>query len=124
MDEAQEQQEPVSGRRAAPRARIYLPARIQTLNGNQPAELIDLSATGAKVEVRDVPRIGSGAVMKCGPIDAFAQVVWNGAQQCGLEFDEPLSEAMILAARYIADHKDELQQEQEFAVARSWVRGD
>lgn len=84
------------GRRSAPRCPVVRAAAIMTLERSRIVSLIDVSATGAKIQgCGDVP-VGSSVWLRVGTLDAFACVVWTAADLCGIAFDEPLGEEQIL----------------------------
>lgn len=112
-----------TGRRADPRARIFLPAHLETLGGRQAAELRSVSRAGAMAAVTTLPKVGSDLVLTCGAIEVFCNVVWAHDGLCGLRFDEPISDEAVLSARHISDHFPERQEEQRRAAARDWAQG-
>lgn len=115
---------PSIGRRESRRVRVVLPASVETLHGNQAAELTSLSCTGAAVSLESVPKLGADLVLRCGSLEAFCNVVWVKPGRCGLHFDEPISEADVLSARHTSDHLPASQQAQRLAAAKAWVDGN
>lgn len=114
---------PSIGRRESRRVRVFLPASIETLHGNQAADLTSLSCTGAAVSLQTVPKLSADLVLRCGSLEAFCTVVWVKPGRCGLEFEEPITDADVLSARQISDHLPASQQAQRMAAAKAWVDG-
>lgn len=77
--------------RGARRARVVLPASMETVGTRRRVALIDISQTGAKLEGEGVPAKGETIMLKVGPVDALATVVWAGAKSCGITFDRPIA---------------------------------
>lgn len=110
-------------RRSHRRARLCLPATVETVSGRTAAEITSLSRSGACVRLPSAPRVGNDIVVMCGDLDAFGTVVWSGRDACGIRFDELLSDEAVLSARYQSDHQPELIQAQRIAAARAWAQG-
>ena len=79
----------VGGRRSAPRAEMLLPVWITSLAASRTLDLVDVSATGAKLAGTDLPAVGSDLFLRVGPLDTLATVVWNRGSTCGVTFDRP-----------------------------------
>ena len=95
--------QPRSARRKAGRLRLRLPAQIITPKGTERVVLCDLSEDGARVFARtDLPR-GRDVVLRWGQSEAFGSVVWERAGFHGLQFEEPLARAVLVAARAMQD---------------------
>lgn len=114
-----------SGRRQGRRVRVCLPASIETLTGFHPAQLTSLSAGGAAVDVSIPVRLGEDLVLRCPDLglDAFSTVVWFSDGRCGVKFDEPLSDAELLAARTLSDRQPHIVKAQRLAAAKAWSEG-
>jgi hypothetical protein len=112
-----------TGRRASRRVRISLPAFLETVAGRYLAELTSLSCGGAGLRLEEPPKCGSTAVVHCGGIEAFGTVVWSECERCGIKFDDRLTEAQVLAARQLSDHRPEVVMAQRMAAARAWAEG-
>ena len=78
------------GRRSAPRASATLIAIVTTLTASHSAVLLDVSATGLRLEGPDLPRIGEDLFVTIENVVAFGTVVWANANVRGIAFDEPL----------------------------------
>ncbi|MCY1672404.1 PilZ domain-containing protein [Novosphingobium sp. SL115] len=114
----------LTGKRAAARVRLHLPARVELLTGTQKCFLEDLSVSGAAIIPRDrLPRIGDSVVVICNPIDAFGVVVWARHGRFGVSFDEPLPMTQVIALRHVADDFADSERERFREEARAWVQG-
>ncbi len=85
------------GRRAAPRQRVLLGARLVTIVDEHEVRIRDLSATGARVE-GDVPAAGTDVIVQRGGSEFFGQIMWSDGMRGGIQFDEPLSPADLFTA--------------------------
>ena len=83
------------GRRVAQRRPSFTATGIITQNRSQVGYLIDISATGAKLDGGGGLSIGQNVWLKSGHIDVLASVVWTGPTICGVQFDTPLSDDEI-----------------------------
>ena len=112
-----------TGRRASPRARICLPARLEAVSGVYAAQLVNLSCAGAAAALDAPLKPGMDVVVKCGPIDAFGVVIWARDGRCGIEFDEPIETEVVVAARTASEHKDALVRAAVLDDAKAWAAG-
>ena len=78
------------GRRIAPRKPAFKAAGVMTLTGSQTAYLVDISATGAKLNGAGVLSVGQDIWLKAGKIDVLATVAWSEPNSCGIQFDAAL----------------------------------
>ena len=113
----------LTGRRAAARVRLALPARIETINGVQRVTLVDLSLDGAQIVAEELPAAGSDLVLKCGPIDVFATVRWVRDGHCGLHFDESIVKAQLLTLRQEDEAAARAPDAAQWRAAREWATG-
>lgn len=112
-----------AGRRIAARARVQLPAVLETLSGTRRGTLRNLSCTGALVEVTPLLNVGGDVVLSCGPIEAFGTVVWARVRWCGIAFDEPLDQAAVVSLRVSSDGQGNKDRQDTLAAAEHWARG-
>ena len=80
------------GRRSAGRKPAFKAAAILTLGRSQIGYLLDVSATGARLDGGGDLSIGQDILLRVGAVETLAQVVWSGPDQCGIRFDVPLSD--------------------------------
>lgn len=85
------------GRRAAAREPVLLNAALLTLRASRTVTLLDVSATGARMRVKEPLFLGQEIWLKINPADLFATIVWLDAEECGILFDQPLTEAEAAA---------------------------
>lgn len=79
------------GRRATAREELPLPAVVSTVENSLVAELVDLSATGARLKGTHLPARGAVISLKLDCVHAFGTVVWSSGDECGVCFDLPLA---------------------------------
>ena len=99
---SQPQQDPdqaTRGRRRYGRLRLRLQARLITIHGTAGGVLADLSVTGAKLRLRDPVPAGGDALLQWEGHEAFGMIIWADSCECGVLFDEPLPEALLLGMR-------------------------
>ena len=112
------------GRRAAPRLRISLPGQLIAVDKVHTCILLNLSRTGAQVAVLDALREGEGAILRCGMINHFAIVSRSEFGLNALEFDERLTDAIVLEIRRYHENFEERERRALIETARKWVTGD
>ncbi len=111
------------GRRANARVRLDLPAELILLEGLRRGRLRNLSRTGASIELSPPPRTTSQGFLRFAGVEVFAQVMWSGGGRCGLVFDEPIAERILLAMRQLAEQIPLLERSQQEDAIRDWVNG-
>ena len=79
------------GRRSAARLDAPLTAVISTLTGSRSAELVDISATGARFRSNDPPDLCEELSLVVEGIHEFGEVVWSDGDVRGMRIDEQLS---------------------------------
>ncbi len=112
------------GRRAAPRAPVLMSAAMHALGSSQTVSLLDVSQTGAKLRTRVPLKLDQHVWIKIAPNDVFGSVVWAEGDECGIQFDTPLSneEAANLQARGKVVIMPRLSLEEQLAV-EDWKSG-
>lgn len=111
---------PSHPRRSHPRLRLGLPARLETLFGTWDVQLVDLSQTGARLDVAVRPKVRTG-VLKWLGFEAMGDVVWRNDHLLGMTFDEQVSLETIVATR---DADPSVIGEVELVeAARAWATG-
>jgi hypothetical protein len=66
-----------------------------TVDRSQVGYLLDVSATGAKLDGGGRLFVGQDIWLKSGQVDVLAQVVWSSPESCGVHFDTPLNDDEI-----------------------------
>lgn len=110
-----------SPRRAHARLRLGIPAQLMTVNGPREIILIDLSQSGARVQLSGQERITDGVLSWMG-FEVFGVRVWQTGQTIGLQFERPISSGWVLATRNWRPSKREARIESR-SFARDWVKG-
>lgn len=114
----------LTGRRAMPRLRLAMPAKVQLMHGMENCVLDDLSQTGARVTLAGrLPGPGAGVVLKATGLDVFGTVVWSEGSRFGIKFEEPLPLHDVVNVRHIADAYFEHDAAQARRDARNFVQG-
>ena len=116
-------QSPHVGRRAGARARLSLPATLESVRGVFRVTIINLSCTGAMVEVPELLKVGTDVVLQRGDLDAFAVVVWAGSGRCGLHFYDPIDQEEVIAHRRTSEHVAGEPDREALARAERWATG-
>lgn len=93
------------------------------LDGNFSCLLDDLSRSGARVSLQQLPTKGSDGILTCSGLDVFCTVVWVRNGQCGLHFAEPLPQEVLLAMRNLLDNYAQHERDRVKGIARDWVTG-
>lgn len=88
-------------RRGHPRLRLGIPARLDTIHGSSDVDLIDLSRSGAKLDLAHVPRVREG-ILYWLSFEAMGDIVWQEGELLGMTFERPLSPQSILTTRDLA----------------------
>jgi hypothetical protein len=83
------------GGRKAIRAELALRAVIMTVTDTISVDLLDISKTGARLRAPDLPGDGQEIMALLGGLEAFAKVIWREADECGIQFDIPLSDRTV-----------------------------
>ena len=112
------------GRRSAPRLRLSLPAQLVAVEKVHTCILLNLSRTGAQVAILDAMREGEGAILRCGIINNFAIITRSEFGLNALEFDEPLTDEIVLEIRRYHETFEEREKRALIETARKWVTGD
>lgn len=115
---------PAVGRRSAPRLRLSLPAQLIAVEKAHTCILLNLSRSGAQVAILDSMREGEGAILRCGVIDHFAIVTRSEFGLNALEFDEPLTDQIVLETRLYHENFEARERRALIETARKWVTGE
>ena len=113
------------GRRKRSRLRARLAAKLVTLDGSRNTVLLDLSLTGARIKAAPNLCPGREGVLSWSCHEAFGTIVWVAHGLCGMEFDEPLDPAVLLATRDLdATSRLPSDRDLERNLLREWVDGE
>jgi hypothetical protein len=94
--------------------------RLETLLGTWEVGVVDLSLSGAKVDVAQRPKVRT-AVLRWLNFEAIGEVVWRNDHLLGINFDRPLPIETLYATREIAPAVVGLDAVTE--AAREWATG-
>ena len=89
------------GRRTAAREPVLLTAALLTVGCSRPVIIIDLSVTGAHLQINETMRLGQEVWIKAAPVEVFGTVAWVDGDQFGVAFDDPIGadQLALLQAR-------------------------
>jgi hypothetical protein len=82
-------------RRAARRVQVTCAANFRTLMGESAGTLLDLSKTGARIQLVDPPQPGTTGVLRWSRHEAICSVVWSTDDACGVSFDTAIDDAAV-----------------------------
>ncbi|MCM0001253.1 MAG: hypothetical protein NBV68_17920 [Erythrobacter sp.] len=118
------------GRRASARLRLAIPARFVSVTATQGCILLDISRSGARIALaRPAPCRQSGYIA-IGRLEPFGTVVRSerlgdgGSGINAVAFDEPISEADVLAVRRYAEDFEMRERQALRDQVRRWVAGE
>lgn len=114
----------ITGRRATPRVRLYIPATVLLLHGKENCLLDDLSQQGARVTIAaKLPSVGAGVVLNTKGLDVFGNVIWAQGVRFGIQFEEPLPLHDVVNVRHYADAHADHERALLRRNARTFVQG-
>jgi hypothetical protein len=79
------------GRRSATRTAVPLIAVVTTLRESRSAIVVDVSATGAKLQGSNLPQSSEELFLTVEGVVAFGTVAWARDDERGVAFDVPLN---------------------------------
>ena len=112
-----------AGRRSHSRVRLDFPAEFLLIEGHRRCRLKNISVTGCSLTLPEPPRPGAHGFVRFAGLELFAQVVWSNAGMCGVEFDDPLPLAQVVALRELASSIADKERRQQEQAIRDWVSG-
>ena len=83
------------GQLRAERVSVSMPASLVTMNAYQFPELADISRSGAKLRGSPLPPRGTTVLLRAGPLEVLGRIVWVKGEECGLRFEEIVSQATL-----------------------------
>jgi hypothetical protein len=75
---------------------VLFPAAIDGGTGERPADVVNLSTTGAMLYCEPPPRLNSRLELIWAGRRDVGMVVWVQGRRCGFRFDKPVPEAAIV----------------------------
>ena len=86
-------------RRGKTRRTVYLPAASDASAWGPRAVLLDLSETGLRLQCHAPPEVGEAITVDLPMVGQVeARVAWQSNGQCGAEFAQPVTKAVVSAA--------------------------
>ena len=79
------------------RYRVLFNAELVTTSDEQPVRVRDISLGGAMLEGRAPIATGKDVILRRGTIELFARICWTRGTECGIQFDDTLTQAEMLA---------------------------
>ena len=95
-------------------------AQLETLHGTWEVDLLDLSRTGAKLDIAHKPDVRTG-VLRWLSFEALGDFVWRDRELLAMTFDRPLPLAVIVATRDLAPTVVGINSISK--AARKWANG-
>lgn len=105
----------------SPRRQVVLAGEASSTTGHYAVTLRNLSCTGAMAEGKEVPEAGRDVVLQAGPLELFCTVVWAEGGRCGLSFEEPLPQPLVVALSRAVPN-DDADRAALAAAAEAWAR--
>lgn len=87
------------GRRSISRLRLILEGRLITHRGSYAVRIDNLSQTGAHLSRTRIDDDAPRCVLQWLGHEAMGEVMWVKGAYCGVKFDKPLSEHVVLETR-------------------------
>lgn len=105
----------------SPRRRVALTGEISSTTGCYKLMLRNLSRTGAMGEGDSVPPAGRDILLIVGSLELLCRVIWADTRRCGLKFDAPLPQPVVLSLSRIVPDGSEERRAAELS-AEAWAR--
>ena len=112
-----------TGRRNDSRLRLALPAELITLDGRGPAQIENLSRSGARIATALAVKPGRSGFLRWLDHEVFATVRWCAGGRCGVVFDDLLSEQDLIRTRALETQAQQRERERRINSARDFVTG-
>lgn len=111
------------GRRAAPRLRLSIPARFQTVSAVRRCVLLDVSRSGAQIGLARPLPAGAAGFLTFADFEVFGDVIRTAPGSNGIAFDLELGDADILKVRRFAESFQIEERRALMDDVRAWVTG-
>ncbi|HEY0114491.1 MAG TPA: PilZ domain-containing protein, partial [Allosphingosinicella sp.] len=80
----------------SPRRRVLLSGTFHSITSSCPAEIRNLSCTGAAIKCDTALKVGAEGVLQAGFLDCLCRVIWQKGNVFGIKFDQPLHNNIVL----------------------------
>ena len=111
------------GHRSNARLRLGIPGRLILTSGNRACLLNDLSVSGARITVAELPRCGGSAFLRFLEFEVFCEVKWVRGSQCGLLFADRLPREDLVRLREFSDSFVAHDRAARAQQTHDWVMG-
>lgn len=110
-------------RRRSPRASVLLPASVVTMDAYQYLDLVNLSATGAKLRGATIPAVGKQAMFRLDHFQVLCKVLWVKDNLCGIRFDEVIPPRLLAHFKEAGTATVGMLTPEEQQAAEEWTNG-
>jgi hypothetical protein len=113
-----------TNRRRSDRASVLLAASVVTMSAYQYFELVNLSATGAKLRGPSTPSVGKSALLRLDGFQVLCKVVWVKNDLCGVHFEELIPPRVLAHFRKVGSTAQlGMLTPDEQQAAEEWANG-
>ncbi|WP_419827572.1 PilZ domain-containing protein [Sphingomonas sp.] len=84
-------------KRDSRRQRLLLTAQMDFEDGTRDVHLLNISATGAKLDCEAAPSHGEAVTLICGGLRVAGHVAWIDEMRFGIAFDMPIDAKQLIA---------------------------
>jgi len=84
-------------RRRTARFAVDCAMRFRMISGHRDGQLANISEMGAKLSLTNPPREGVTGWLTFAGHEAFCRVIWCTNDACGVEFERPLPQSVLIA---------------------------
>jgi hypothetical protein len=84
-------------KRDTKRQRLLLTAQLEDVHGLRDVHLLNISATGAKIDAEETPVQGDPVTLIVGGLRVAGRVAWVDEHRFGVSFDMPIDARQLLA---------------------------
>ncbi|MDJ0978644.1 MAG: PilZ domain-containing protein [Erythrobacter sp.] len=111
------------GRRRAARLRLSIPAKLVTLSETRRCVLLDISRTGAQINLSRPLGVGEAGLLQFADYELFVSAIRAATGRNGLEFDAQIADEDVLEIRRFADTFELDQRRALLREAQQWATG-
>lgn len=111
-------------RRAAGRAHLAFPGKLELSEGNFECVLEDLSLSGARISCDHKLKAGRPVWLSFDRSKVFGTITWSRGREHGIEFEERIPKSIILEMRGYASDIEAYDKHQGIVAAKTYVFGE
>jgi hypothetical protein len=108
------------GNRASARLATALEASLILPGRNARCLLENISRKGCRVQLDDLPRIGTAAILRIDRTEAFGTIAWVRGKSCGIHFDDPVATPLLERIRWMAEHMQDHEKSKFSTAGANW----